>query len=288
MVEWAPKRRFEVVAADVLSMSPTSAAGMKKVLFIADLFTRLAVAVALPNESASTLTHALLARWFLVFGPPERLLTDRRTACTGHILAGVATALGVKQVWTSPYHPQCDGTVERFNRTLIKSLRTLVVLEDRWDEAVALAVWQYNTSPHSVTKISPYQALLSCPPWDFCANPNIIFDQEEREALSDADVLAEALQKLHARVFEKTTRARFNAARHYNKAVRTVHYQAGDHVLIWLPAAALDTGRMIHTPWVGPSQLTEVTGVVARGVSEVTGAEVRAHVNRLKRIPDGI
>jgi hypothetical protein len=288
MVQWIPRRRFEVVAADVLTVSPTSRAGNKKVLVVADLFTRYAVAVALPDESAATLARALLERWFLVFGPPERLLTDRGAAFTGRILADVASTLGVKQIWTSAYHPQCDGMVERFNRSLTRALRALVVIEDRWDEALSLALWQYNTSPHSVTQIAPYRALFGSVPWDFCANLTFTFDSEELESVSDAEVLAEELRDLHASIFDRTARARSDSARQYDKAVNETVYRAGDRVLVWLPAAAVDTGRKLHTPWVGPVLLSEVAGVVARGSSEVTGSEVRAHVNRLKRVPAGI
>jgi RNase H-like domain found in reverse transcriptase/Integrase zinc binding domain len=77
MVEWTPSRRFEVVAADVLPISPTSRSGMKKVLVITDCLTRFVGATALLDETASTLTRTLLDRWFLLFGPPERFLTDR-------------------------------------------------------------------------------------------------------------------------------------------------------------------------------------------------------------------
>jgi hypothetical protein len=44
----------------------------------------------------------------------------------------------------------------------------------------------------------------------------------------------------------------------------------------------------LHVPWAGPCRLTAIIGVVATGKSEVTGSVVRAHLNRLKKIPEGL
>ncbi len=35
-----------------------------------------------------------------------------------HLMTDVCKALGIKKLNTTAYHPQCDGLVERFNRTL--------------------------------------------------------------------------------------------------------------------------------------------------------------------------
>jgi transposase InsO family protein len=288
MVQWTPSRRFEVVAADVLTVSPTTKAGMKKVLVITDCFTRFVVAVALPDETAPTLVRTLLERWFLVFGPPERFLTDRGTSFTGKLLCSVAAKLGVKKVWTSAYHPQCDGMVERLNRTLTKALRSLVVFEDRWDESLSSAVWHYNTSQHAVTKLTPFRAMLGVDAWDFTWNLNLELKKEQAEALSEPERLADDLQAMHDALHGRDVKARSQAAEFYDRAVVKITYAVGDRVLIWQPAAAVDTGRKLHVPWVGPCHLTAIAGVVATGKSEVTGSIIRAHVNRLKKIPEGL
>jgi hypothetical protein len=43
----------------------------------------------------------------------------------------------------------------------------------------------------------------------------------------------------------------------------------GDRVLIWQPAAAVETGQTLHVPWLGPCRVTDVTGVVVTAESEV-------------------
>lgn len=58
-----------------------------------------------------------------LFGVPEALLFDRRTNLLSHLMQEVCQMLGVEKLNTTTYHPQCDGMVERFNRTLKTMLR---------------------------------------------------------------------------------------------------------------------------------------------------------------------
>ena len=53
----------------------------------------------------------------------ESLRTDRGTNLLSHLMKDVCAMLGIKKLNTTAYHPQCDGMVERFNRTLKKILR---------------------------------------------------------------------------------------------------------------------------------------------------------------------
>ena len=56
-------------------------------------------------------------------GVPEALLTDRGANLLSHLMTVVCKLLGIKNLNTTSYHPQCDGLVERFNHTLKAPLR---------------------------------------------------------------------------------------------------------------------------------------------------------------------
>jgi transposase InsO family protein len=92
---------------------------MKNVLVITNCFTRFVVAVALPDETAPTLVRTLPERWFLVFGPPERFLTDRGMPFTGKLLCSVAAKLGAKKSMDKHITPAVWQMVEILNRTLM-------------------------------------------------------------------------------------------------------------------------------------------------------------------------
>ena len=55
------------------------------------------------------------------------------------------------------YHPQGDGLVERFNRTLQHMISTTI--NDHpfdWEEALPKVCLAYNTSVHATTRYSPF------------------------------------------------------------------------------------------------------------------------------------
>jgi Integrase zinc binding domain len=76
MVRYRLSRRFQMVAMNVLEMSPATKRGNRKVLVIGDMFSRYVVAMPISDESADTVAQVFFDRWVSVPGPPEQLLTD--------------------------------------------------------------------------------------------------------------------------------------------------------------------------------------------------------------------
>ena len=56
--------------------------------------------------------------FFSRVGIPREVLTDQGTNFMSRLMGEVYRMLGVKTIRTSPYHPQTDGLIERFNQTL--------------------------------------------------------------------------------------------------------------------------------------------------------------------------
>ena len=57
----------------------------------------------------------------------------------------------------SLYHPQSDGLVERFNRTLLNLLSIAVVDAERdWDVHLPLLMFAYCTSVHETNGVTPF------------------------------------------------------------------------------------------------------------------------------------
>ena len=62
---------------------------------------------------------------------------------------------------TTAYHPQCDGLVERFNRTLKHMLATS--LKDHpfdWEDRLRKVCMAYNTSVHASTGYTPFYLMF--------------------------------------------------------------------------------------------------------------------------------
>ena len=117
---------FERIAMDVLGPLPLSHHGNKYVLVIQEYLTKWPLAIPLPSQEAPLIAQTLVEEVFLVYGIPKILLTDRGSNFTSTLLKSINELWGVKQSFTTPYHPQTDGMVERFNRTLTTMLKGYV------------------------------------------------------------------------------------------------------------------------------------------------------------------
>ena len=87
------------------------------------------------------------------YGLPEIVHSDQGRAFESTILRQTLEAFGTKKTHTTPYHPQGDGMVERFNRSLLQLLRTYVEKEEDWEQYLPLALYAYRTAQHSSTGI---------------------------------------------------------------------------------------------------------------------------------------
>ena len=77
--------------------------------------------------------------------------------------------MGIRGTFSTPYHPESNGMVERVNETLEKILQKLVIDKtSQWSDYIQDAVFAYNIGYHSSTKYSPFQLLygrqLALPP----------------------------------------------------------------------------------------------------------------------------
>ncbi|GFX78599.1 retrovirus-related Pol polyprotein from transposon 412 [Trichonephila clavipes] len=77
------------------------------------------------------------------------------------VLKGVCELLGIDKTKTTPLHPQSDGMVERFNRTILNNLSLMVSKNQQdWDQKVPLFLLAYRSAVHETTGYSPSQMLF--------------------------------------------------------------------------------------------------------------------------------
>ena len=115
-------RLFQLLAIDVMDL-PLTEEGNRHVLVIQDLFTKWPFIYAVPGQKALRIACLLVEEVIPNFGVPESLLSDRGTNFLSNLILDLCKMLGISKLNTTAYHPQCDGAVERFNRTLKSILR---------------------------------------------------------------------------------------------------------------------------------------------------------------------
>ncbi len=90
-------------------------------------------------------------------GVPECIHTDQSRQFEADLIKELCSKLGVIKTRTSPYHPEGDDLIERFNRTLKDQLsKCLYQQTEPWDTMLREIQLSYNTSVHSSMGYTPF------------------------------------------------------------------------------------------------------------------------------------
>jgi len=151
---------FKRVAVDLVGeIFPASSRGHRYILTVVDYATRYPEAVALKNISTTTVAEALVSIFSRV-GIPEEVLSDQGTQFTSHLMKEVGRMLSMKQLTTTPYHPQCNGLVERFNGTLKTMLKRMCAERPKdWDRYIDALLFAYREAPQESLGFAPFELL---------------------------------------------------------------------------------------------------------------------------------
>ena len=251
---------MQVVAVDIMGPLPESKAGNRYVLVAGDYFTKWAEVYAIPNQEATTVAQKLTDEMFCRFSPPEQLHSDQGRQFESQVIHEICKLLKILKTRTTPYHPQCDGQVERFNRTLLDMLATTTREHAfDWENQIRKVCMAYNTSVHSSTGFTPFflmfgrQAKL---PIDLMyGSPRNVTDTPP---ISDYAVhLKNSLEDAYSLAREKLGASHERRKEQYDRRVHGNPFQPAD--LVWLHSTVIPQGhsRKLHHPWTGPYTVVE-------------------------------
>ena len=190
-----------------------------------------------PDQKAITLVRLLVEEVIPLFGVPEALLSDRGANLLSLLMQDVCQLLGVKKLNTTAYHPQCDGMVERFNRTLKSMLRKHASTKGtQWDRYLSSVLWAYRNTPHESTGEKPSFLLFGydcrtpseaalLPPTSL--DPTTISDYREHLVLSLSTARDLAVNSI--------TQAQKKYKRLYDRKSSPFRLKVGDWVLVRFP-----------------------------------------------------
>jgi len=90
-----------------------------------DYFTKWPIAKALKEAIAKAVSKFIYQKIICEHGCPEVLQSDRETHFVNRVIEDLTGKFRIKHRLFSPYHPQMNGFVERFNQTLCEKLARL-------------------------------------------------------------------------------------------------------------------------------------------------------------------
>jgi len=151
---------FKRVAIDIVcEIFPASSRGHRYILTVVDFATRYPEAVALKNITTTVVAETLVSIFARV-GIPEEILSDRGTQLTSDIMKEFGRLLSLKQLTTTPYHPQSNGLVKRFNATLKSMLKCMCSERPQdWDRYIDALLFAYREAPQESLGFAAFELL---------------------------------------------------------------------------------------------------------------------------------
>ena len=160
----------ESVCIDILGELVRTPRGHRYLLVITDRFTKMTKTVPMKGVSAGEVAKHFVDNWVFNYGPPTDLLADNGKQFTSKFFLDVCRILNIHNSFTTTYHPQTNGQVERFNRTILAALRAYIHDHPKdWDLYTSALTYAYNTQPQTSTSMAPFDLVLSKPPGPLAA-----------------------------------------------------------------------------------------------------------------------
>ena len=284
------QRPFQIVGVDVMEL-PLTEDGNRYVLVFQDFLTKYPLVFPMLDQKAIRIAKLLVKEVIPFFGVPESLLSDRGTNMLSHLMQDICILLGITKLNTTAHHPQCDGMVERFNRTLKSMLRTHASkFGPQWDRYLHGALWAYRNVPHESTREKPSFLLMGVDcrtPTEAALLPSHTIEPSDvRDYREEVILSLSTARELAAKAIR---RAQYKYKATYDRTATTRDYKLGDWVLVKFPQDETGKNRKLSRPWHGPYRVVERRDpdltVVKVYVSQ--DQQVLVHQSRVSPCPPG-
>ena len=151
---------FYQIGIDYVGPLPISKNGNRYIIVAMDYLTKWPEAKPVKEATADETIKFLYEDIITRHGCPQRILSDRGTHFNNQLMEKLVKKFTIEHLMSTPYHPQTNGLVERFNRTLGEALaKTATQHLDEWDKYIAPVLFAYRTNKHSTTKFTPFYLL---------------------------------------------------------------------------------------------------------------------------------
>ncbi len=201
------------------------------VLVMTDSFTKFAVATPCKDQMAVTVARALKDHWFVHYGVPAQIHSDRGANFESCLVQELCSLYGIQKTRTTPYHAQGNRQTERFNKTLCNLVKSLEKQRrNRCPELLPHLIFMYNSTPHCVTGFAPYTLM-------FGRQPSVPLDQllsNTRNDWSEDFVRQQAqfIKRAHKLAKDRIISAASSNKKRYDRHAKANPLPIGSRVLI--------------------------------------------------------
>ena len=290
----AVNQPFYCMCMDSMGPLPITAAGFRYILVLIDAFTRWCEIIPLKTLTAHEAAEAIVRAVFLRHGLPAQVRSDNGTQFSNAVMDELLSILKVEHHYTTPYHPEANGIVERVNAEIITQLKLLLIPffeEAKWDVLLPLVQHIINNSVNISIGTTPYCLLYGDQLQPSKNLPTVLLEgtvnsilEKYPDLASDnlktyADELKQHLLQLQDRARKQQEDVVSQRLERHNK-VEPKKYTAGEYVLL-VPTEMLRS--KLKPKYDGPFRVIKVISKFSYEVQSLVdpGRVLRIHPERM-------
>ena len=156
----SPSLTFETWAIDFIGPCPKQGkrTGERYIITTVEYVTKWAEAELVHSCTKEVATKFIYEKIITRFGCPLTLISYQGTLFINKTIETLLKEFLIDHHKTSTYHPQANGAVESFNKTLTKGLTKIWnTVKDDWDDKVPAMLWAYRTTYKIETNQIPFK-----------------------------------------------------------------------------------------------------------------------------------
>ena len=251
---------FLAIAIDIYKPGTTLLNGYKYILTVVDMCTRWVHFIPLKSKYSVEVLLALCHKWFAFHGIPEFILSDRGKEFMG-VVSTICQATGIKQIRTTPWHPQSNGLCEVQHATLTRELRIRAQgREVDWDALLPEIQFAFNVTPDDITPgLSPFQLVYGrkprMSPRDVAFPARIVPPPMPPQHTKYVNTIVKKLQSLHLSALDKQIQRKEDLRRKHDNTrapLADTLPKRGDVVFVHKPTT---TTQKLLMQWSPPCHL---------------------------------
>ncbi|GES97127.1 DDE-type integrase/transposase/recombinase [Rhizophagus clarus] len=154
------KEPFYQIGIDFVGPLPSTKKKKRYIIVAMDYLTKWPEARVVTRDTAEETAKFIYEEIICRHGCPRKIISDRGIHFKNRLIESLTERFNIKHNFSTSYHPQTNGLVERFNKTLCEALAKLSTNND-WDKKIPSILFAYRNKVHSSTKVKPFFLVYS-------------------------------------------------------------------------------------------------------------------------------
>jgi hypothetical protein len=247
-----PCNPFDRLQLDFMGPIHKTSRGNKYILTAVDYLSKWIIAKPVRDCTAATAAKFMVSEVLTKFGYPEIVQSDRGKHFVADTFHEALKLMGSRQILSSPYHPQSQGTVEKSHDVIKDCIRQYVSADQKdWDVHLGCITYALNTSKHTTTNHSPFYILYGMegryPLERELPLINDGYNHDLHENLMRARQLAKA----------SIEAAQQRWAKRYDETRRIASFAPGELVMMRKHVIKKGLSSKLFSPYYGPFEVIE-------------------------------